>query len=369
MRNYLPIWWDFRNARVPVVLSFGYFSLEVSSEPRPDIRLGKSVYETAVRKRFYHINSSSVDSKNKLKMSDMRGKILERIGIFLERNIGWKWFLCKYVVKHICVIIQNSNGFIGKCLRNFVYNPLPGSYREISKLLHSDKETYPRPFYLLTVVIERSDILVYEIPKRIILCKYFRYNLYITFDEIDIGVVNIGVGECDIEDMRSPEDIRSGNNGIVELFIFENRIKIPASHVEKKYLFVSVVPVIPSERESLREKLHMFQNHPRKFRLIIIDIFLFFDNTNIISCIFEVLEEETIILGSKYNNLGCASIRSEPLYEKLNKRFWYNRIPDSIRAIEIKSFQFLQIDTLRFFHGYDAFSQKYPEPTRDSEED
>lgn len=234
MGDDLPVWWDFRNGAVPVVLSFSHYSWKISRKSRPDIRLGKSVYEAAVRKRFYHIDSSTVDSDDKGEVGNTLREVLKRIGIFLENNIGRELFLYEYIVEHIRMIIENGNRFLGKCFCHFTDNPSPGLYGKISELLHSDEEAYPRSFYFLTVVIERSDILVHEIPKserksflifilhklwnsttmlcmvgirtsprlfrkkmrkpvcmRDILCKYLHYNLYIALDQIHIGIVDI----------------------------------------------------------------------------------------------------------------------------------------------------------------------------------
>lgn len=142
------------------------------------------------------------------------------------------------------MVIENRDGFIREGFGYLMNNSFPCFDWEISKFLYSNKETYSGSFYLLTVVIESPDVPVYEILerkgtgflifilhklwnstillcmvgirtsprlfrkkmrkpffRRSLLCKYLRYNLYITLDQIHIGIMNIGMRKCDIEDM------------------------------------------------------------------------------------------------------------------------------------------------------------------------
>ena len=234
MGYYLIVWWDFRNGAVPVVFPFCHFSREISRKPRPNARLSKGVDETTVRERFYHINSPAVDPDDKRKSGNPLWKFLERIGILFENNIGWEGFLYEYIVEHIRVIVENGDGFLGKCFRHFTNNPPPGSYRKIAELFHSDEEAYSRSLYPLIVIIKCSNIFVYEVPKCPIKPKRFFYDFHIAFDQIHMGIVDIRMREGYVENVRSPEDIGSGDYGIVEFFVSKNCRKISASHIEKE---------------------------------------------------------------------------------------------------------------------------------------
>lgn len=71
--------------------------------------------------------------------------------------------------------------------------------------------------------------------------------------------------KCDIEDMASPEDIGSGNYGIVEFFVAKNRDEISSTHIEKDRLFVSLASMCPSKQEGFVEKMYMLGYHAREF--------------------------------------------------------------------------------------------------------
>jgi len=74
-----------------------------------------------------------------------------------------------------------------------------------------------------------------------------------------------------------------------------------------------------------------------------------------------------VVLGSEYDNLGGTPVCTEPLYEEFDKWLGYDRIPDTIGSIEVKGFQLSSIDGFRFFHIYDALTEKYPEATCEHE--
>ena len=67
--------------------------------------------------------------------------------------------------------------------------------------------------------------------------------------------------ESDIEDVRPPENIRSRDNRIVELFVAENSREVTTSHIEEKDSLVPIGSVGPSKCERPVEEVHMFPDH------------------------------------------------------------------------------------------------------------
>lgn len=356
------------NRTEPAILSLGHYSFAFSREPWPDIRLGEGIYEATVRQGLHHVDSSAIDSDDKSETSDMRSEFLKWVGIFLYPHIGRELFWWEYVVEEIGVIIEYGDFFLRECGCHFVDNTPPGAHGEIPEFFHSDKKAYPGSFYIWTIFVEDFHMCAYKVPKRTIQCKYLRNDLYVALDEVLIGIMNIGVIECDIQDVGPPKDIWSCDDTIVELFVFEDSDEISTAHIEEKRCLVSITSVRPTKQKGFVEEIRVFQDHPGEFRFIVTDDFRFFSNIYLIFSILQTREQKVVVFGSEYDNLGGATVRAKIGDEKLDEGLRDNRIPDTIGSIEVECFYVAKVERLRFFHTYDERSDSNSGTTGDSQE-
>jgi len=361
----LSVWWEEGDGTIPVIGSGGLVIRISSGEARPDIGLGECIDETAVGEGFDHIDPTTIDPCDEGKSGDIFGKFYKIVGIFFNHNITGECFSDKYVIEEIWAIIDDCDGLSRESLCCLVDDPPPGGNWQIPKLLNPDEEADPGLGDREIIIIERPDMIIDEVPKRSIDPERFFDDFYVALDEIFVKIVDIRVYEGDVEDVRPPEDIRSGDDGIVELFVAEDSREVASTHIEEKYTFVSIGTVSPSEQESPVEEIHVFPDHLPEFRFVISKEFRLLDDTDTIRRVFDILEEESVLWGREDDNLSLTSVRSEPLYEETNEWLRDNRIPDTIRAIEIDGCKFLVVYRFWAFHPDDSHSQPHPDMTRD----
>lgn len=369
MGDDLSSWWEESCGAVPVVGSDGLVIGVSSREARPNIGLGECVDEAAVGEGFDHIDSTSVDPCDECESGDMFGEVGEIVGIFFKGNIMWKCFLGENIVEEIGVVIDNRDFFGRESLRRLVDNPPPSRNREVPEFFDPDEETDARLGSREIIIVERFDMIIDEISKLTVDSEGFFDDFYVALDEILVKIMNIRVYEGDVEDVRPPENIRSRDNRIVELFVLEDSREVTTSHIEEKYLLVPIRPMCPSECKCPVEEIHMFPDHSIEFWFVIGQYLWFLDNMDTIFCIFEVLEEEVILYRCEDNNLRIASVCSEPLYEQANEWFRNNRIPDTIGAIKINSLEFFIFHCFWLFHPYNTHPEPDPDMTRNLEQE
>ncbi len=278
----LSVGWEERDGTVPVIRSGGLVIRISSRETRPDIGLGECIDETAVGEWFDHIDPTTIDPCDEGKSGDIFRKFYKIIRVFFNHNIMRECFSDKYIIEEIWPIIDDGDRFTRESLCGLVDDPSPGGNGEIPKLLDPDEETDPGLGDREIIVIECLDMIIDEVPKWTIDPERFFDDFYVALDEILVKIMDIRVYEGDIEDMWPPEDIRSGDDGIVELLVLEDGREVAPTHIEEKGVFIPFGPVGPSEWECPIKEIHMFPDHLPELWFIISQYLLFFEDTDMI---------------------------------------------------------------------------------------